>query len=409
MPYTCAADLWSAGVVLHLLLTGMTPFSAPEGGDDEAALDVARRADWAVSYDGPEWAGISDAAKHFLAQLLTKKPAQRLDASRAMLSDWVTADLPQSGGGGSGGGAGSMRGSLGSSLTKLRRYAAAADYPVVKFKRGEHIPMGLFLIQKGTVEVLVEDDEARDTPMQIQPDDSSSRPRGFAAPAASDAPQPNGGRNDRAMKAVGSRGAGELCGELGGLIYDNAGRLSLSVGGELPLPLTRPEGVARSNSSASMGVGAASLDGSFHGAAASAAAAAAAAANGHAPNGGAAGHSHGGGPASHGPLSHGPWSSFSRAMSETAAELVSVVHASPSSRGLETLRTASMVALTHVEAVPLSREDVAWAMAHDAAIADEVHRFVANASTHDLQALSDSATPRRRMGANGGAVAVAAA
>ena len=116
VPYTCAVDMWSAGVVLHLLLTGLTPF--PAGKDDEDTLRAAKEKRFAVRLDGPEWQNVSMAAKDLVTKLLTVKPESRINAARALMHPWVSPPPSRPG---------SFRcvdGNLAHTMSQLRSYAA---------------------------------------------------------------------------------------------------------------------------------------------------------------------------------------------------------------------------------------------------------------------------------------------
>ena len=115
VPYTCAVDMWSAGVVLHLLLTGLTPF--PAGKDDEDTLRAAKEKRFAVRLDGPEWQNVSMAAKDLVTKLLTVKPESRINAARALMHPWVSPPPSRPG---------SFRcvdGNLAHTMSQLRTYA----------------------------------------------------------------------------------------------------------------------------------------------------------------------------------------------------------------------------------------------------------------------------------------------
>jgi hypothetical protein len=210
IPYTDACDMWSAGVVLHLLLTGHMPFAAPAGTapqeEDEAVLGAAKAVHWAVTCDAPEWAGVSHEAKDLTRALLQPEPGLRLSAAQALLHPWVGGDV-------AGGGA-----DLSGALSRLTRFVAIADLPSVKLPPGTlltadgsvggslfKIDGGVFLIKTGTVDVLV-------------PDESSPHWPPSSASSADDGMRP--------MRRVGSRGAGELVGELSMMHVDGAGKVT---------------------------------------------------------------------------------------------------------------------------------------------------------------------------------------
>ena len=76
--------MWSAGVVLYILLSGYPPFY----DDSEPALfDKIRRGDY--SFDDPVWDTISDGAKDLVKSLLVVDPAKRLSASGVLKHKWI--------------------------------------------------------------------------------------------------------------------------------------------------------------------------------------------------------------------------------------------------------------------------------------------------------------------------------
>ena len=211
IPYTDACDMWSAGVVLHLLLTGHMPFAAPAGtppeDEDEAVLAAAKSVHWAVTCDAPEWTGVSNEAKALARALLQPEPGQRLSAAQALLHPWVSGDVASGGA------------DLSGALSRLTRFVAIADLPSVKLPPGTlltadgsvggslfAIDGGVFLIKTGTVDVLVPADDASPN---WPPSSASSADDGM-----------------RPMRRVGSRGAGELVGELSMMHVDGAGKVT---------------------------------------------------------------------------------------------------------------------------------------------------------------------------------------
>ena len=346
-PYTCAVDLWSAGVVLHLLLTGLMPFAAPsalsEGEDpDDALLEAARAVGWVVSYDGPEWRGVSPAARAFVAQLLTVDPTQRLTATAALMHEWIAADVPGTG-------------SLSGTLSQLRRFALTLELPSFTLPPGTFLADAaacafaahgglldghtVFLIKKGTVEVLVDDAED-ETPRSVCSADS-----GRLSSAGS-------GR----LRRVCSRGAGELVGELQALV-DSQGRLSFPTSADAPRPSVPPKlGGPSLKFAAQRRLSSGSCDEE----------APLTPAQPHCPS---------------------PWDSPPPS-SHPFHDQLGIMASEGSHKGLNLLRSAALrVGSTPVELVALQREDLAWALAQDNGLAQEVARFVRVRSTGDLQTL----------------------
>lgn len=72
-PYGKGSDLWSMGVLLYVILSGCSPFSADE---EEMLLQQVAQAKYEF-YDN-EWKGVSELAKDLVRKLLVVDPAERL-------------------------------------------------------------------------------------------------------------------------------------------------------------------------------------------------------------------------------------------------------------------------------------------------------------------------------------------
>jgi calcium-dependent protein kinase len=83
--YDSKCDVWSAGVILYILLTGQPPFS---GFTDAEILSKVK--DEEVAYDEAFWSDKVEA-KAFLQKLLNKNPEERLSASDALQDPWFEA------------------------------------------------------------------------------------------------------------------------------------------------------------------------------------------------------------------------------------------------------------------------------------------------------------------------------
>ncbi|CAI5517040.1 unnamed protein product [Closterium sp. Naga37s-1] len=82
--YGREADMWSLGVVLHVLLSGRLPFF----GRTE---DETRRKACAghVVFSEKYWAGVSGAARQAVLQMLTVEPRWRATAEQVLCCDWL--------------------------------------------------------------------------------------------------------------------------------------------------------------------------------------------------------------------------------------------------------------------------------------------------------------------------------
>ncbi|KXJ28016.1 Death-associated protein kinase 3 [Exaiptasia diaphana] len=99
-PVCWAADMWSIGVILYMLLSATLPFY----GEDE---DDVTQAVIAVDYEMPadKFAKASDDAKALVKSLITKIPEKRPNATKVLDGEWLgsgnaqkrkTTDIPSS-------------------------------------------------------------------------------------------------------------------------------------------------------------------------------------------------------------------------------------------------------------------------------------------------------------------------
>lgn len=91
--YDDKCDIWSIGVMAHILLCGVPPFA---GNTDTEIIERVRRG--SVSFSESIWSQISTQAKDFLLQLLNKNPSERISAFQALqhpwLRSWDTPNIP---------------------------------------------------------------------------------------------------------------------------------------------------------------------------------------------------------------------------------------------------------------------------------------------------------------------------
>ena len=82
--YDEKCDVWSLGVILHVLLSGMPPF---QGRTDDQIFDQI--AVGYISFGSPEWKSITNDAKIFIKKLLNVNPDQRYSAKQALEDNWI--------------------------------------------------------------------------------------------------------------------------------------------------------------------------------------------------------------------------------------------------------------------------------------------------------------------------------
>lgn len=87
-------DLWSCGVLLHLLVAGYPPFW---NDNNEKMLLAAARGQFSLS--SPVWNKVSNSCKNLIKSMLTVQTSQRITALEALRHPWFfkmsTSDSPR--------------------------------------------------------------------------------------------------------------------------------------------------------------------------------------------------------------------------------------------------------------------------------------------------------------------------
>ncbi|KAF9909567.1 Checkpoint kinase 2 [Linnemannia zychae] len=89
--YGFAADCWSLGVALYVILSGTHPFTPNYATEDEKAMQIMmrRKVEFSLKY----WKGVSVEARVLIRFLLTIDPKKRWTAEDALESQWIQSDL----------------------------------------------------------------------------------------------------------------------------------------------------------------------------------------------------------------------------------------------------------------------------------------------------------------------------
>ncbi|KAL0442932.1 UNVERIFIED_CONTAM: Calcium-dependent protein kinase [Sesamum latifolium] len=77
-------DVWSAGVILYILLSGVPPFWAE---NEKGIFDAILKEE--VDFDSQPWPSISNSAKDLVRKMLTKDPKKRITSAQVLEHPWI--------------------------------------------------------------------------------------------------------------------------------------------------------------------------------------------------------------------------------------------------------------------------------------------------------------------------------
>ncbi|CAE7197469.1 CPK2, partial [Symbiodinium pilosum] len=85
--YTEAADTWSAGVILYIMICGAPPFNAAQ---DSNILKLVKKGQY--SMEGGVWPTVSSTCKSLIKACLEMDPQTRITAQDALSHEWFHID-----------------------------------------------------------------------------------------------------------------------------------------------------------------------------------------------------------------------------------------------------------------------------------------------------------------------------
>lgn len=85
--YGPEADIWSAGIILYILLSGVPPFW---GENEQSIFDAVLRGH--LDFSSDPWPSISSSAKDLVKKMLRSDPKERFSASEVLNHPWMRED-----------------------------------------------------------------------------------------------------------------------------------------------------------------------------------------------------------------------------------------------------------------------------------------------------------------------------
>lgn len=82
--YSAASDIWAAGVILFILLSGSPPFY---GRTHKEIFEKIKAGRW--GFIGRNWASVSEGAKDLVKNMLVQDPKGRYTAEHVLNHPWI--------------------------------------------------------------------------------------------------------------------------------------------------------------------------------------------------------------------------------------------------------------------------------------------------------------------------------
>lgn len=79
-------DIWSIGIIVHIILTGISPFDNED--QDYTKLMIQQHE---LAFDVPPWTMVNPSAISFVSTLLTKDPDTRPSVSQCLQHRWIVS------------------------------------------------------------------------------------------------------------------------------------------------------------------------------------------------------------------------------------------------------------------------------------------------------------------------------
>lgn len=84
--YDQSCDIWSAGVILYILLSGVPPFF---GDSDPEILESVLKGEYSMNI--PEFKNVSESAKELIKNMIVK-PDKRFTSNQTLNHPWMKED-----------------------------------------------------------------------------------------------------------------------------------------------------------------------------------------------------------------------------------------------------------------------------------------------------------------------------